>query len=591
MALTIPNVALQSEKAGFDTTALTSNSLQYDRSVLATKTFASLIALGDSIQLRRDSVEASKVVSDLKYEAAMRQQKFLTENANPTQQDLDNLNNDFSAYATKVKGEKLANIDPRAMVRFEDEVRGISDNLLINSGKGFIQKRHDVETKEIAGIISESMDDCARFYGYDDAAYKKANVRLLDSVKALGEHRGLVGEALDDFVKENVSKSLYNTGLVAHSEKRFNQLAKIVRTQRDTMRMDDWYKLNNLLTSEIERQAAKSAVKDNDILNYHLMKEECAKLMLNDAEWRKSQAERGLITEDALRKEANKQSILQVQNELAQYKRNNDISYVKLQDIVSTFKAFTKNSGFTEQTDPELRLGYLIDCANPSATDAEKQQLLVEIKGNKFYDEVMNKLLVPDSEYDSTRESKLAIERLKSSPQERAALGAMSPANRLNYYRQRGISAAGQNEIETVISTEKIQSANTKSINEINGVIRLSFNKAGHSIRLDKNEFLKEVIPEGVSTSSPNYKKFMQLGQKKVYEKIFSLVSSDKNLVEVNDVASYLKNNPDYLLDSKTGKMKSEVMDILDETKKEIELEYGPFGSSRNITYLEERYN
>ena len=591
MALTIPNVSLQSEKAGFDTTALTSNSLQYDRSVLATKTFASLIALGDSIQLRRDSVEASKVVSDLKYEAAMRQQKFLTENANPTQQDLDNLNNDFSAYATKVKGEKLANIDPRAMIRFEDEVRGISDNLLINSGKGFIQKRHDVETKEIAGIVAESMDDCARFYGYDDAAYKKANIRLLDSVKALGEHRGLVGEGLDDFVKENVSKALYNTGLVAHSEKRINQLAKIVRTQRDTMKMDDWYKLNNLLTSEIERQAAKSAVQDNDVLNYYLMKEECAKTMLNDSEWIEAQAARGITNENDLRNEARKQSALQVQNELAQYKRNNDISYIKLQDIATSFKPFTKDGGFVTQTDPELRLGYLIDSTFPSITDAEKQQLLVEIKSNKYYDEIMNKMLVPDSEYDSTRESKLAIERLKNTPQERAALGALTPANRQDYYRKRGITAAGQNEIERVIHADKIKNANTKSINEINAVIRLSFNKAGMSIRLDENEFLKEVIPNGVSKTSPNYKKFMQVGQNKVYEKIFSMISSEKNLVDVSDVSDYLKNHPDYLLDSKTGKMKSEVMGILEETKKEIELEYGPFGTSRNITYLEERYN
>lgn len=587
MNLLIPTVKIDAEmKAPTNSAQIQSVHSNYDETILATKTMSGILAAVDDFNVAYDATIASEARREISTLNATEFADFQVNNNNPKDGDLEKAVETLNTKQQKILDKYgIDDLDSRVRTRFDENISNDNARFASNVAASMIEKQYKARMRLHESEIAYNINEAQMSYNNPDAI-AKSTALAMEALEAKGKMEGWTDEEFKYQRLKLHSAVQLTVGWTAAKKGDYSIVKRIVDTQHTNMIDDDWRKLAGLWKSYQSDMALKSS-KIDPVLSYSLAVKK--KMSVYTDDYIQSEADANGFTFDQMKMVLETRVSDEVMAEIKQRNLESELSYqpiAKASRLIESFKnhpsvqrAVTLNDkliavfglvngiqDLAEQENPD-RTNQAVNAAMKAYDNVVSYKgyakLLEEVAyGNKVLDnDPVQAELYKKFEKDIDAFAGMTNEQFvaKFRGEMGASLGTLNKAKaRLDAYRSEKLIVADKQNADSLLNFY----LNSNST----GTFKHS---VGNYSLIIPTELQKAMDKKAVSKSKVN-NRANQLFKNGLFSLMMQKTGSDNLAAAIHS----LERGSDLIMD-KDGNLLPEVVELVNQTKKQVGLEFG----------------
>lgn len=339
MNLLIPTVKIDAEmKAPTNSAQIQSVQSNYDETILATKTMSGILAAVDDFNVAHDATIASEARREISTLNATEFADFQVNNNNPKDGDLDKVKESLATKQQKILDKYgIDDLDLRVKTRFNEDVSNDNARFVSNVASSMIEKQYKATMRLHESEISYNVNEAQMYYNNPDAI-AKSTALAMEALDAKGKMEGWTDEEFK-YQRLKLHSSIQLTvGWTAAKKGDYAILKQIVDTQHKNMIDEDWRKLAGLWKSHQSDMALKAS-KIDPVLSYSLAVKK--KMSVYTDDYIQAEADANGLTFDQAKMAIETRVADQVMAEIKQRNLESQLSYqpiARASRLLETFR-------------------------------------------------------------------------------------------------------------------------------------------------------------------------------------------------------------------------------------------------------------
>lgn len=587
MNLLIPTVNIDAEmKAPTNSAQIQSVQSNYDETILATKTMSGILAAVDDFNVAHDATIASEARREISTLNATEFADFQVNNNNPKDGDLEKVKESLATKQQKILDKYgIDDLDSRIRTRFDEDISNDNARFESNVASSMIEKRYKATMRLHESEISYNVNEAQMYYNNPDAI-AKSTALAMEALDAKGKMEGWTDEEFK-YQRLKLHSSIQLTvGWTAAKKGDYAILKQIVDTQHKNMIDEDWRKLAGLWKSHQSDMALKAS-KIDPVLSYSLAVKK--KMSVYTDDYIQAEADANGFTFDQAKMAIETRVADQVMAEIKQRNLESQLSYqpiARASQLLETFKNHPSVQNAVTLEDKIMNVYGLVngiqnlaDQENPDrkiqAVNAAMSaydnvvsyqgygKLLEEVTyGNKVLDnDPVQAELYKKFEKDIDAFVGMTNEQFvaKFRGEMGASLGTLNKAKaRLDAYRAEKLAIEDKQQVDSLL--------NFYLASNSTGTFKHSVGNYSLVIPTDLQKAMeKKAVSKTKVNSRANH--LFKTG-------LFSLLMQKTGSDNLVNALHALQRGSDLIMDS-DGNLLPEVVELVNQTKKQVGLEFG----------------